>query len=309
MQAALGHEGEQADGLDGHRLSAGIGAGDYQGVEVLPQHQVVGHRPVRIQQGVAGLPQVQAALHDSGGAGPHPVGQLGPGEDHIQKDEQIVVLSDIVLELCALGGQLRKDALNLLLLPGLELLEFVVGLHHPHGLDEEGGPGGGHVVHQAGHVVLVLRLDGHHEAVVALGDDGLLEIFGLVGGEELVEDVPHLGGGGPDVPPDGGQLGAPSPYSLAERAARSTAAMSSSSRVLSAPPMWARWREAATGLTPEKEGLPRRALMSTAALVSSSARWTSSGSVMGRSARQRSLPSWVTAWPARRSSTLGSSRI
>ena len=101
----------------------------------------------------------------------------------------------------------------------------------------------------------------------------------------------------------------PSPYSLAERAARSTAAMSSSSRVLSAPPMWARWREAATGLTPEKEGLPRRALMSTAALVSSSARWTSSGSVMGRSARQRSLPSWVTAWPARRSSTLGSSRI
>ena len=208
MQAALGHEGEQADGLDGHRLSAGIGAGDYQGVEVLPQHQVVGHRPVRIQQGVAGLPQVQAALHDSGGAGPHPVGQLGPGEDHIQKDEQIVVLSDIVLELCALGGQLRKDALNLLLLPGLELLEFVVGLHHPHGLYEEGGPGGGHVVHQAGHVVLVLRLDGHHEAVVALGDDGLLEIFCLVGGEELVEDVPHLGGGGPDMPPDGSQLGA-----------------------------------------------------------------------------------------------------
>ena len=70
MQAALGHEGEQADGLDGHRLAAGIGAGDYQGVEVLPQHQVVGHRPVRVQQGVAGLPQVQAALHDSGGRRP-----------------------------------------------------------------------------------------------------------------------------------------------------------------------------------------------------------------------------------------------
>ena len=62
-------------------------------------------------------------------------------------------------------------------------------------------------MHQAGHVVLVLRLDGHHEAVVALGDDGLLEIFCLVGGEELVEDVPHLGGGGPDMPPDGSQLG------------------------------------------------------------------------------------------------------
>ena len=66
MQAALGHEGEQADGLDGHRLAAGVGAGDHQGVEVLTQHQVVGHRPVRVQQGVAGFPQVQAALHDSG---------------------------------------------------------------------------------------------------------------------------------------------------------------------------------------------------------------------------------------------------
>ena len=101
----------------------------------------------------------------------------------------------------------------------------------------------------------------------------------------------------------------PSPYSLAERAARSTAAMSSSSRVFSAPPMWARWREGATGLTPDREGLPRRAVIWTAALVSSRARCTSSASVRGRSARQRSLPSSVTACSARRSSTLGSSKV
>ena len=151
---------------------------------------------------------IQAALHDSGGAGPHPVGQLGPGEDHIQKDEQIVVLSDIVLELCALGGQLRKDALNLLLLPGLELLEFVVGLHHPHGLNEEGGARGGHVVDQAGDSILMFRLHRHHVPVGADGDDGLLEVLGLVGGDDLLQNVPHLGLGGPHVPADGGQLGA-----------------------------------------------------------------------------------------------------
>ena len=101
----------------------------------------------------------------------------------------------------------------------------------------------------------------------------------------------------------------PSPYSLAERAARSTAAMSSSSRVLSAPPMWARWREAATGLTPEKEGLPRRPIMVRAASVWSRRCRTSSGSVSGRRRRARCLASALTACSLSSSSTRGSSRV
>ena len=73
--------------------------------------------------------------------------------------------------------------------------------------------------------------------------------------------------------------------------------------------MWARWREAATGFTPEKEGLPRRTILSTAAVVSFR-RWaTSSGSVSGRRRRARSLPSSVTAWSASSSSTRGSSKV
>ena len=65
-------------------------------------------------------------------------------------------------------------------------------------------------------------------------------------------------------------LAPPSPaaYSLAERAQRSRAAMSSSSRVLRAPPMSARWREAATGRTPERGGVPLRTIMAQAAEVS-----------------------------------------
>ena len=82
---------------------------------------------------------------------------------------------------------------------------------------------------------------------------------------------------------------------------RSTPAMSSSSRVFRLPPMSARWREPATGLTPEKEGLPRstisfhcrRGLFQTHGPPPS-------GSVSGRSRRARSLPSSVTAWSASR---------
>ena len=61
-------------------------------------------------------------------------------------------------------------------------------------------------MHQAGDVVLVLALDGHHIAAPAHGDDGVLQILGLVGGNEPVEHVPHLPRRRPDVPPDIGQL-------------------------------------------------------------------------------------------------------
>ena len=45
---ALGHEGKQAHGFQGHRLAAGVGAGDNQRGE-LPAHPQIGghhHRPV-----------------------------------------------------------------------------------------------------------------------------------------------------------------------------------------------------------------------------------------------------------------------
>ncbi len=85
--------------------------------------------------------------------------------------------------------------------------------------------------------------------------------------------------------------------------------MSSSSRVLRAPPMSARWREAATGRMPERGGVPLRTIMAQAAEVSLWSRATSSGSVKGRRARQRSFPSSVAAWAAKSSSTRGSSRV
>ena len=61
---------------------------------------------------------------------------------------------------------------------------------------------------QPRHVILILRLDRYHEAAVALGDDGLPEVFGLVGGDKLLQNIPDLGGGGPLMAADIGQRGA-----------------------------------------------------------------------------------------------------
>ena len=53
VQAALGHEGQQTEGLEGDGLTAGVGAGDDQGIEGLPQAEIDGLPPSwGSQQGV-----------------------------------------------------------------------------------------------------------------------------------------------------------------------------------------------------------------------------------------------------------------
>ena len=145
MQAALGHQGKQAQGFQGDSLAAGVGAGDHQGVEAPAQGQIIAHGSLGVQQGVAGPSQLDAAAQRRF-HGPHGGGQLGPGENAVQGHQGLVVVLDVRLEPGAVGGQLRQDALNLLLLLGLELPQLVVGVHHPHGLNEKRPSRTGHVM-------------------------------------------------------------------------------------------------------------------------------------------------------------------
>ena len=66
MEATLGHQGDQAQGLQGNRLSSGVWAGDNQGIESLPQFQVVGHRLLLVQEGVPCSPQAQILVRQPG---------------------------------------------------------------------------------------------------------------------------------------------------------------------------------------------------------------------------------------------------
>ena len=209
MEAALGHEGEQAGGFQGDGLAAGVGAGDDQGVEVLSQPQVDGHRRLLVQQGVTGLPEAEGAVVDHPGAhAPEAVGELSPGENHVNLLQKVVVEQDVLTVVGHQGGELRQNALDLLFLPALELPQLVVGLDGGHGLHKEGGAAAADVVDQAGDVALVLALHGDHEAAVADGDDGLLQILSGRGGNQLLQHLPGLAGGGADVPAQVGKQGA-----------------------------------------------------------------------------------------------------
>ena len=208
VEAALGHQRQQAQGLEGHGLAAGVGTGDDQGVKGVPQLDVDGHRRLGVQQGVTGLAQMDGPVPaDLRPHGVHLVAQLAPGEDQVQVDQGVVVPLDVLPVGGSLGGELRQDAVDLLLLLGLQLNILVVGLDHPHRLHEQRRSGGGDVVDQPRQVALVLRLHRHHEAAVPLGDDGLLQNFPIAGGgDDLLKDLAALGLGRPHVAADVRQL-------------------------------------------------------------------------------------------------------
>ena len=204
VEAALGHQRQQAQGLEAHGLAAGVGPGDHQSVEGPPQLNVNADRRLGVQQGVPGLAEVNHPVPAN--LRPHAVhlvAQLAPGKDQVQVDQGVVVPLDGLPVGRRLGGELGENPVDLLLLLGLQLHVLVVGLNHPHGLHEHRGPGGGDVVNQPRQVPFVLRLHRHHKASVPLSDDGLLQYLPVGGrGDDLLQNLAAPGLGRPHVPPD-----------------------------------------------------------------------------------------------------------
>ena len=190
QQPAHGHETEQADGFQGNRFAASVGAGNYQSPAVSSQCQGDGHGGFGIQQGVAGFIQHNLpGVGETGFLGVHLSGQLCLGKTEVQRNDHLKVVHQVAGVFRHRLAEFIQNPLDLRLFLSLENTNLVIGFHHSHGFHKEGGAAGGGIVHQAGNFRFVLRLHRHHKPAVPLGNQVFLEGFLVLGG---ADDFIHL---------------------------------------------------------------------------------------------------------------------
>ena len=120
MQAALGHQGQQTQCFQRNSLTAGVGAGDDQGIKRTAQFNVNGYRRFFVQQGMPRLPQTDQAVPPHLGADRvHLIAQFAPGEDQIQLHQCVMVPLNVPPVGGGISGQLRQNAVDLRLFLGL----------------------------------------------------------------------------------------------------------------------------------------------------------------------------------------------
>ncbi len=129
------------------------------------------------------------------------------GKDEAQLGHSAEIVAERTGKAGHIVGKLRQNALDLLILPGSQHPQLIVGLDHLHGLDVDRLTGGADVMHQTADGGFHLRLHGHHIPVAAHGDQALLQDLGIGGrGDDLMQYLPDAGVGAAHLPSDGGQL-------------------------------------------------------------------------------------------------------
>ena len=170
-QSGLQHILQQSDGLQTHRLTAGVGTGDNQHALLGLQHDVEGHDAVfqmELKQRMARPDPVDEwrGLHLRL-KGIHRLGQPRLGLDEIdlsQESERVEYLTYMGPDA---GRHHREDADDLLPFLGLEFPDVVVGLDDLGGLNIDGAAGGALVVDDALYLPLHRRHDGNDQPAVA----------------------------------------------------------------------------------------------------------------------------------------------
>jgi len=196
--AALDHESQKPQGLQSHRLAAGVGAGNDEKAPFRGQFQIDGHHVPSIclaaalldQEGMAGLAEIDAAFRAPDGfPGPELLGKPGLGLNGVQFGEDGQGEMHIVQIGPQEVGEPAQHRLFFPFFPVVEEVQGVVVLHHGQGLEIEGGLGLGLVVDDAGDGALVVGLDRNDVAAVALGNDGILQDVLIFRGKKTLFDL------------------------------------------------------------------------------------------------------------------------
>ena len=203
-EPARRHHRRQPEGLEEHRLAAGVRSGHHQQAVLRGQLERVGD--ATLDERVAGVGEHHASGLVDLGAGEAPVaGEAGAGVGEVELRHDLEGLVDGRLGRQPLP-QRQQDAPDLVPLLDLQQRQLVVHGHHRGRLDEDGGPRIATVHRDAGHARLRTRPDGDDVAVAPQGDDGLLHAAG-VGLQEPCQALADAPPQRLQATPDVGQLG------------------------------------------------------------------------------------------------------
>jgi hypothetical protein len=191
VQPALGHQRQQADRLERDRLAAGVGPGDHQGVGLRVQLDVDGTTFSGSSSGWRAW-YTGSACRDGE---PFPRGWMGCRVGSVARTASaylarakarsrsaIVSTASRMSAACSPPGRkLGQDAPHLRPAPPAAARGTGCSDPPPQRLDEQGGPGGGLVVHDRAQLAFELGAQRHHIAPIALGDERFLQDRGSSG--------------------------------------------------------------------------------------------------------------------------------
>ena len=177
MKSCLSHQGKQSHCLKRNRFSSGIGAGYDQLVEVTSQPDIDGNDPVRSQQGMPpvldmdtsfGIKYRRAAAVMSG--------KRRFGKNKVKLCQKLQIQQKLFCFGSGLGAESGQNRFNFLLLAYFQLAYFVIQADNSHRLNKEGGAGRGLVVYHALNLIFVLCSDRKTVASIPHGDHSVLKV-------------------------------------------------------------------------------------------------------------------------------------
>ncbi len=204
MQPVQRHERHKPRRLQHHRLSARIGPGDDQAAVIVAEHDVVGHHAVPHHQGKQRVPgRVQAKrpiLRHRGLGGPKRGAQAGRGVQAVEVGNHVEISPKRGSVSRHGPGKRGEDARHLLLQLHSQHDEPVVEIGNAVRLKVERRLTGRHVVHGAPDFSPERGLEEHHVALVAGGENLLLQVFAVRWRvDELVQLFLDIAAGGAKV--------------------------------------------------------------------------------------------------------------
>ena len=95
QQAALGHDCQQTQCFQRHRLTTRVGAGDNQRIKLASQLYVNGNHLFRVNEGMAGTTQASMTIGGQRRLNSlHLIGQMRLGKDNIEFQQHLVIRND-----------------------------------------------------------------------------------------------------------------------------------------------------------------------------------------------------------------------